>query len=78
MKTSNLQRIVLAVETLTDELYEIDHDWKRSAKMKRSVMVSIGPYSEISKEERRNLDSQHCILSPKKKKKSQPETSSEK
>ena len=77
MKTSNLQRIVLAVETLTDELYEIDHDWKRSAKMKRSVMVSIGPYSEILKG-RQEKSRQSTLHSFTKKKKSQPETSSEK
>jgi hypothetical protein len=43
MKTSNLQRILLGMETLTDEICEIDHDWERSAKLKRSVMVSLGP-----------------------------------
>jgi hypothetical protein len=36
MKTSNLQRVVSAVKTLTDEPCEIGHDWKRSAELKLS------------------------------------------
>jgi hypothetical protein len=37
------------METLTDELCENDQDWERSGKVKRDVMVFIGPYSEILK-----------------------------
>jgi hypothetical protein len=51
MKTSDLQHILSAMETM--ELCEIDHNWERSAKVKRSVMVSIGPYSEILKERKK-------------------------
>lgn len=53
MKTSNLQHILSAMETLTDELSEIDHDWEQSAKVRMSVIVSTGPYSEILKERKR-------------------------
>ena len=49
-KTSDLQRILSATDTLTDELCETDHDWERSAKVKRSKVVSIGPCSETPKE----------------------------
>jgi type I site-specific restriction endonuclease len=48
-KTIDLQRILSATETLTDELCDTDHDWERSAKVKRSKMISIGPSSEIPK-----------------------------
>jgi len=47
MKTSDLQHILLDMKTLTGELCDTDHDWKRSALAKMSGMVSTGPYSEI-------------------------------
>jgi hypothetical protein len=50
VKTSHLQCILSAMETLSDELSEIDHGWEWSVKVKRSVMVSIRPYSGILKE----------------------------
>jgi hypothetical protein len=53
MKTSDLQRILLAMETLTDELCDTDHDCQRSSKVKRGGMVAIGPYSEILKERKK-------------------------
>jgi hypothetical protein len=46
MKTSNLQRILLDIDKLTDELCEIYHDWEQSATSKRSVMASMRPYHE--------------------------------
>ena len=49
-KTSDLQRILSATNTFTDELCDTDHDWEQSAKVKRSKMVSIGPCSVIPKE----------------------------
>jgi predicted Zn-ribbon and HTH transcriptional regulator len=49
-KTSDLQRILSAMDTLSDELCDTDHNWERSAKVKRSKMVSIGPCSGIPKE----------------------------
>lgn len=54
-KTSDLQRILSATYTLTDELCDTDHDWERSAKVKRSKMVSIGPCSEIPKERKKEV-----------------------
>jgi hypothetical protein len=61
------------METLTDDLCEIDDDWERSAEVKSNIIVSIGPYSEILKErkkerkkERGNLDSERCKLSSRK------------
>ena len=68
VKTSSLQRIFSAVETLTDDLCETDHDRQRSAEVEMSV-ITIGPYSEILKERKKgNLDSQYCMLSSNKKK----------
>jgi len=64
-KTSDLQRILSATDTLTDELCDTDHDWERSAKVKRSKMVSIGLVLRFPKKERRNFGSQHCMLSQK-------------
>jgi DNA-binding transcriptional MerR regulator len=49
MKTSDIQRILSATETLTYEVCEIDHVSERSAKVKRRVVVSMGPYSVIPK-----------------------------
>jgi hypothetical protein len=34
MKTSDLQHSFSAMETLTDELYDNDHDWEQNAKVK--------------------------------------------
>ncbi|XP_053572819.1 tigger transposable element-derived protein 1-like [Bombina bombina] len=60
MKTNDLQRILSAMETLTDELCEIDHDWQRSAIVKMNVMSSLVPYSDILQE--RKSQSQPSIL----------------
>ena len=66
------------METLTDELWH----WQwigAKCESKKSVSVSICPYSEIHKERIRNLDSQHFMFSfVKKKKAPQPGTSTEK
>lgn len=53
MKTSNIQNILSDIETLTDELCDNDHNWKRGAKEKRTVMVSVSPYFEVLKERKR-------------------------
>lgn len=78
MKASDLQHILSAMETLNDELCETDHDWEQSAKVKRSVMVSIGPYSELLKE--RNKKPWQSTLQTffKKREDPQPGASSEK
>jgi hypothetical protein len=34
IKTSDLQHSFSAMETLTDELYDTDHDWEQNAKFK--------------------------------------------
>ena len=54
------------METLNDELWDNDHGWEQSAKVKRTVMVTIAPYIEVLKERKGNLNSQHCMLSSKK------------
>ena len=33
-KTSDLQHSFLAMETLTDELYDTEHEWEQNAKVK--------------------------------------------
>jgi hypothetical protein len=53
VKTSNVQWILSAMESLTDELCAIDRVWERSAKVQSSVIVSVGPYCEIAKEGRK-------------------------
>jgi hypothetical protein len=53
MKTSDIQNILSDMETLIDELCDNDHDWKQSAKVKRTVIVSTGPYFEVLKERKR-------------------------
>jgi len=50
MKTADLQRIISSMESLTDELCDLDYDWERSTKVKRAIISSIGPYSEILNE----------------------------
>jgi hypothetical protein len=55
VKTSDLQCSLSAMEILSDELFETDRDWEQSVKVKRSVMVSIGPYSESLKERKETL-----------------------
>ena len=50
MKTSNLQHILSATGTLNDEICDNGHSWEWNAKVKRSIMVSIGTYSETLKE----------------------------
>lgn len=52
-KTSDPQRIQSATDTITDELCDTHHGWERSAKLKRSKMVSTGPCYEIPKERKR-------------------------
>jgi hypothetical protein len=37
LKTSAIQRILSAMETVTDEFCETDHDWKGSAEVKTEV-----------------------------------------
>jgi hypothetical protein len=74
---------VSALETLTDELCEIDHYWEQSKKVEKSIMVPICPYSAIVKE--RKTKSEPSILHALLKKNSglggggdpQPVTSSE-
>jgi hypothetical protein len=53
LKTSDIQNILSHMETLIDELCDNDHNWERSAKVKRTVMVSTGPYFEVLKERKR-------------------------
>ncbi|XP_018430489.1 PREDICTED: tigger transposable element-derived protein 1-like [Nanorana parkeri] len=53
MRTKDLQRILSVMETLADELSEMDPDWQRSATMRRGIMSSLGPYSEILRERKR-------------------------
>ena len=50
MKMSDVQHIISAMDTLTDELCDNDHDWEWTAKVKKTIMISLGPYSEILKE----------------------------
>lgn len=50
IKTSNLQHILSAMEALSVELCEIDHDWEQSVNV---LMASIGSYPEILKERKR-------------------------
>ena len=50
MKMSDVQHILSAMDTLTDELCDNDHDWEWTVKVKKTVMISLGPYSEILKE----------------------------
>lgn len=47
---ANLKCILSAMESLTNELYELDNDWERSANIKRSITASIRPYSKILNE----------------------------
>jgi hypothetical protein len=76
LKTSYLQHILSAMETM--ELCEIDHNWEQTAKVKKSAMVFIGPYSEILKEGNKEMlaVSTACFL--QKRKDPQLGTSSEK
>lgn len=66
MKTSSVQHILSAMDTLTEELCDSDHDWESTVKVKRTVIISFGPYSEILKKQRGNLNNQHSKLSSKK------------
>ena len=50
MKMSDVQHILSAMDTLTDELCDNNHDWEWTAKVKKTIMISLGPYSEILKE----------------------------
>jgi hypothetical protein len=49
------------METLADELCDSDHDWEENAKVKRSLMVSTGPYSEVL-EKRKRKSQQSTVL----------------
>jgi hypothetical protein len=77
MKASDFQRIISDIDKLTDELCEIDHDWERSATVKRSVMASMKPYHEILIEREKSRQSTLRAFF-KKRDDPQPGTSSEK
>ena len=53
-KTSDLQHILSAVETLTEEPSDTDHDGVK-CKSRKSVMVSLCPYSEFWKKEKKEI-----------------------
>jgi hypothetical protein len=59
METSDLQLILSDTDKLTDELYEIDRDWERSATA-QSVMASVRLYRDILIE--RNKKSRQSTL----------------
>ena len=50
-----------AVETLTDEFRDTDHDWERSTKVKKSVMEFIGPYFDIIKERKKRKERKEIL-----------------
>ncbi|KAK9731545.1 hypothetical protein QE152_g13572 [Popillia japonica] len=39
IRTADLKCILSNIETLTDELYDIDHDWDRRANVKKKCLM---------------------------------------
>ena len=56
MKTSDLQSVLATMETLTDELCDTDHNWEWNVKVKRSIMLSNGHYTETLRKKEKNIE----------------------